>query len=582
MDEATFALIRDALELVLDFNQDRSHPMFISERIPEKYYMLFINRVNEALADTSDEVRFHQLSSTLAVLKLVRACFIPPVQRHQQCAALVEWVESTNLDKKLLSKCNNDSVPLDRAWALVFELVCIGNLKEACRILDGIEESTESPLYVYIQALKELLHGYPTKNPAEKDFMSWRRMALGLQEMILEIDLSTLSDECKRIQCELIKMFKLCSGDPDYIAQSATNWVFGVVALGLYNDPAPSAIPGHYELVKNTGPEFNTERNGWNSACRSFLENRIFEAIAALNKLDPTCAIVTIEFLKEVDALDKYVRSPEYPMTRDAISLSYIQMLLTDERLFPYAFNFMINLNNPASRELAEKFLPQIVTKYPAFSEPALETAKKLGLPKLDAELSAIASQHFLHSHDYINALTFALRSHEMNKVYAIAVDMFRLLLVSPNAEHAFSKNTWEVISQRPSPEALAKLRGLECVLAPVGALCSLIGEIQTGDVVAAQNSVKALILAKTDALVEFYPLIVVLALRISSERSLNFSALLMRALDRFSESAELIQKRGNSHISEAMQAENRWSDLHGIRTVKHLRRKLAAQIGWL
>lgn len=570
LDDATYRLVRESREIMAEFHENKHNLDLKTHEPVDRYLSIFIDRVQHACDALDSEDSRARLASALILLRLVLAGFITPSDRVKKYEAFLEWVESASQDIPFPESDANTKP--DTFWCKSLYAVSLGRLHDAADMLRNVQPSNESAMFVYVRGIRDLLMTYPDNTDDASQFMAWRRLVLGLKENMENMGTDGLQGEEQLLYTRLLNLFRVCSGDAVVIRELSESWVAGICAMYLFNDPTPSVLVEHYQAMKDLPGKQDSIM--WDMPCRKLLENNPVNAILCLCELDLTSAAVLTEFFTETGILPD---SDYYNTYREQVALKYIKMLFTDERLFNFGFDYLVNLNTPQAHELAKEVLPVVVVWYPKYAEEALATAKTLGLDEVDRKLTEAAAKHSLESRDYVAALRFAQRLNDTPRMNSILSELFRLVATGRLSPEEVSPNTMKVIETPPNLYGEpVSYQALMVMLAPVGTLCELMNCFRCLNAAGMRQCISALIMRRDPKLFEFYPLLFCMALRVGGNRDWEFMALLMDSLQDFRFASTPVQKRGLQHIRDTFKDVS-----DNIDSLDQLRYQLASNLSW-
>ncbi|GMM49455.1 hypothetical protein DASB73_004130 [Starmerella bacillaris] len=581
LDDKLVTCALEAQNIMVEYAQARADSPFDDERCAFECIQSYLDLL-EGLASPNEPL----LQEAITVVKCFQCSVFPPENREAQIRLVREWTlsmivfDGTRLDD--VEPDFGSRVYLD----LLTETLLLGDISKVTEIIASYCDSAPADLGPLLLDLCTVIDSYPMQGQPYSVFMVWRKSALLLLESLkqkypLDCDLkSNLNDSNAELISFMHRTLLILSGDAAAIKNAAPNWCIALNAFFIFADPLVDMLPMHYEQVKDL-PRIN-EGDTYEDACRALFGNQIVAAIAELNSIHPTSAVVLGELCSNNGLFDSY---DEVSAISDAgvsgfLALQYVEFLFSDKRLVGLGTQTLVNLNTEGAKNLAKKEFPRLVLIAPDFSEDIVMAAQDLGLLDLDLEVSGIAADYLHANGEYLRAMEFYYRANQLDKLHHCAKELFKKILIARDPYDADS-HTVNVLNAK-IPSHVAELpAAIMNMLAPSAVLLDLMKALLDENIKTVHADLDALLHTE---LVEFYPLLVQLVIGVPANiMARKYVVMLMKALNKWDDAPQSTKQQTVEYIQLAdgcdMETDSATDLSIGTKFVLELRHDLANKI---
>lgn len=558
-------LVRRSYGLMNEFTQERLVSPLQQATLVDRYLDEFIKLVEEAQDEVEDPV---PITDALAEIRCFRAVDLLPSNPNRllQVDELLKWTQFVDPSPDI--SVDDISGPL--FWQRVVGLLISGRLNQAAEAIKKLR-TKDHDVADTLADLCGLLLTYPNNFDRVFALREWRKSALNLDMKVQE-----LGDVDWRIN--LGRITRIITGNETAILEDAASWYAAIGAFYIYIDPLPEMLPVYFKAAQEKLPVDLTVE--WEAGCASILQQKSLEALASLERLDVTLAMVTSEFLACKGAFDQY--SADAKNAREALAIRFALLCLSKPDLLDIGLEVLGNMGTPRARNLAENLLPEVSKEYKEY-EQGIELCELLDLPLVARQICQIAAEDAMEHLQVFDAVVMYVRAEDIFSARNASWDLFKQMLLK--REPLGDDVTLELFRRKriDNENRLVgvSLEVLDC-LSPLAVLVQIMDSLDTGEYQTLSSCLEGL-LSLPNSPLESVPLLALLIVGAGAEIGLKTVTLLMTVLDTWEKAAPEVRQRGLDLVSQAQRGEE-WKHIldpgfSSLEILWMLRRKLAYDV---
>lgn len=527
-------MIRHAYELMNEFTQERFVSPLQQSSLVDKYLDEFITLVEDAQDQMEDPV---PLTDALAEIRCFKAVDLLPYNPNSllQVEELVNWTHF--VDPSLDAYDDDVGGPL--FWQRVTGLLISARLSEAGEEVKKVRTKNHD-VAAALADLCGLLITYPTNFDRVFALREWRKSALNLDVKVQE-----LNDIEWRVS--LGSVIRIITGNEGAILKESLTWYTAVTALYMYIDPLPDMLPLYFTAAQEKHPVDVTVE--WEVGCAGILQRKSLEALASLERLDITLAMVTSEFLACKGAFDQYPADAK--SAREALALRFAILCLSQPDLLNIGLEVLGNMGTSKARNLAESLLPEVSKQHKEY-ESVLELCEMLDLPLVARQICQIAAEEFMKQQQVFDSVIMYVRADDVFSARKVCWDIFELMLLErkPIGDDVTLDlfRTKRIDNEKRLAEVSSEV--LDC-LAPLAVLVKIMDSLESGEYDALSICLEGLLSLPNPPL-QSIPLLALSIIGVGTEIGLKTITLLMTVLDSWEKAAPEIRQKGLDLITQA------------------------------